>query len=440
MGVACIVGLTACGGSSSQPTADAAGSPIPCAAIMNAEDESVETVELSIQWTGPWDDLGGPALLETYSTHDPSVAVKVLPAVVSAESVSALSGQVPPVLARVPIDAVGALAAAELIRPFDPCVAGVVETQALPAQEVGLLGGDRYAIVGNLDVKVMLFDREVFRRAGLDPSEPPATMTELYDAGRTIRDELGIERPIAGLSAVISVWDHDELGGDLPDGAVTWLEMQLEGLLLATDETSPFPPLGDGAAAVQIVNQSELWSYAFALAAGQSPRADLGVAPVPGSVGPFVPIGREVWVLSSHADAAEVEAANAVMAWLLDSEQQSAFHQLTDLFPAGTGTSSNARNAEYWSELPLLGETWDVVLDHATPPPGWIQVPGAAEALEAHLAESTTVNEGTTGWMTVVDLVEQTAAVSNPGQLLACLYGATGPPKPITTCSKVDGG
>ncbi len=443
VGIACIAGLTACADRSPRPIADAdlaAGSPIPCAEILTADGDDGEAVELSIQWAGSWDDLGGPALLENYSTHDPSVEVKVLAAVLPAESVSALTSQAPPVLARVPIDAVSALVAAELIRPFGACIDDAVKTQVLPAQEVGVIGEDRYAVVGNLDVKVMLFDRELLGRAGLDPSKPPSTLAELYEAGRTIRDELGIERPIASLSPVLSVWDQDDFGVDLPDGVETWLEMQFDGLLRAPDERSEFPPLGDGAAAIQIVNHSELWSYASALAAGQSPLADIGVAPIPGSVGPFVPIGREVWVLSAQAEEQEVLAANAFLAWLLDGEQQSAFHRLTDLFPAGSDGVSNARNSEYWNDLPLLQQAWEVVLDHAMPPPEWIQVPGAAEALQAYVTQSATVTEASTGWVPIADILDHAAATPDAGQLLACIYGNTGPPMPVTACSEVDGG
>ncbi len=441
IGATLIIALTSCGDSSSPPTAgaDHSGDRDSCAEIMN-EGRDREAVELSIQWTGPWDDLAGPALLDQYSTHDPSVAVEILPAVLPEESVSALSDEPSPVLARVPIDAVSALLAAGQIRPFDACLDEVATTQIVPAQAVGMIGDDRYAVAGNLDTKVMLFDRGVFRRAGLDPSEPPSTLAELHDAARTIRDELGIKRPIASLSPVASLWDQNQLGDDLPGGAAIWLEMQLEGLLLAPNGASEFPPLGDGAAAVQIVNQSELWGYASALAAGQSPLADLGVAPIPGSDRAFVPIGREVWVLSANADAGEVMAANAVIEWLLDGEQQGAFHQVTDLFPAGNDATSNARNAEYWRDLPLLEEAWKLLVDYAVPAPAWLEVPGAAEALQAHLTESSTVSDAATGWAPLVHLVDRAAAAMDPGELLACLYGSTGPPKATTVCSKVDGG
>ncbi len=439
IGTAWMIALTSCGDSSSPPMADLSGGSVSCAEIMN-DGRDREAVELSIQWTGPWDDVAGPALLEQYSTYDPSVAVEILPAVLPEESVSALSSEPSPVLARVPIDAVSALFAAGQIRPFDACLDQVATTQITPAQTVGMIGDGRYAVAGNLDIKVMLFDRDVFSRAGLDPSDPPSTLAELQAAARTIRDELGIERPIASLSPVASLWDQNELGDDLPVGATTWLEMQIEGLLLAPNGASGFPPLGDGAAAVQIVNQSELWSYASALAAGQSPLADLGAAPIPGSDSAFVPIGREVWVLSAHADAGEVMAANAVMEWLLDSEQQSAFHQLTDLFPASTDAVSNARNAEYWRDLPLLEDTWKLLLDYAMSAPEWLEVPGAAEAIQAHLTESSTVSDAATGWVPLVDLVDDTAAAMDPDELLACLYGSTGPPKATTACSKVDGG
>ncbi len=335
-----------------------------------------------------------------------------------------------------PVDAVPALSTAGLIQPFDECLQGVIEDQIPAARSVGLVDGERYGISGNLDLKVMAFDRAAFRRAGLDPTKPPSTLTEFEAAARTIRDNEGPESPVAGLTPIVNLWDQNELDDDPPRGATMFSRLLVDHLLITPDPMTEAPPLLDGTSTIHIVNQSELWGYTAELAAGPS-SMELGVAAIPGSTDPFVPIGRDVWVLGARADPAQTKAANAFAAWLLDDDQQAAFHQMTDLFPSNAGAPSNGVNAEYWSELPLLLEAWKIAATFATPAPDWLSVPGAAAAVQADLLQTTRLSDAESDWAALTHVIDAAATTTKPGELLDCLYGSDGPPKPITSCATV---
>lgn len=70
--------------------------------------------------------------------------------------------------------------------------------------------GERYGLPWYTDARLMLYNRDMFRDAGLDPDDPPETYEELVDAATTIRDELGDDVYGYGVSGTAT--EHTTLG------------------------------------------------------------------------------------------------------------------------------------------------------------------------------------------------------------------------------------
>jgi multiple sugar transport system substrate-binding protein len=64
--------------------------------------------------------------------------------------------------------------------------------QMAPAHvAAGTLEGRNYVVPHAIDMSIMLYNRELYEQAGLDPDQPPTSLTEFADHARTIREEVG---------------------------------------------------------------------------------------------------------------------------------------------------------------------------------------------------------------------------------------------------------
>jgi multiple sugar transport system substrate-binding protein len=70
--------------------------------------------------------------------------------------------------------------------------------------------GERYGLPWYTDARLMLYNRSMFREAGLDPDAPPETYEELVEAATTIQEELGDD--VFGYGVSGTATEHTTLG------------------------------------------------------------------------------------------------------------------------------------------------------------------------------------------------------------------------------------
>jgi ABC-type glycerol-3-phosphate transport system substrate-binding protein len=424
--VLCVAGASC----ADDPIATLAGASDPCGTPDPAGD-----VQIELQWQGAWDEVAAPALIERWDDATPGVDIVVLPAV--APGVGHVLGDDPPALSRVDPAAIGSLVAAGAIRPLDACVTGPAVTgRVLPGAELlGVHDGVRYGVAGNLAPSVMLYDHAGLLAAGVAEDALPATWDELHELAGTLRSTGAFAAPVVRAVDPVALVGA-ELTDDVPDGVQAWSEMDQESLLLDVAPDDELLPVGDGRAAFEIADPGRLWAYGSALGEGQAPDADVRVAAVPGTRDAGVPVGGDVWVVSTSASEEEAAAAASLLAWLVAPPQQAALHPLTDLFPTSEAAAAHAITVEYWSRLPLLAEVWAVTADASVAAPSWTTVPGVVLGVGTTTRPGLRDEDLAAAWSELNDAVDAFAAL-DPLEALECAYPDHAPPAPVTACASV---
>jgi ABC-type glycerol-3-phosphate transport system substrate-binding protein len=421
--LATLVLAAACGGDDDGSSADAAIDPCPLEGL----DAADAPVALSIEWAGGWDRAGTTARIESFDTAQPAIDVTTpdVPIGFFRQPLNLL-GDAPSVLTEVSYVMVPALAEAGAISPIGDCVAdaGVDVDDLLPAAAAkGAYDGRVFGVSTNIDTTLLLYDRAAFRRAGLDPDVPPRTLDEVLQAGLALRDVAGIERPIAWDAPQLALLGLDIGSDDARQAASTWVAFAHAGLLL-TDNQTDLPPVGSGLAAMQWVDPGMLWGYASAIADGQAPDADLGVAPLPGVREAVAPVGGGVWVVSASATPAQRAAAARFLAWYGEPAQESVFHVATDMYPSSVAGGRDPSVIEYWQRHPLIGAGWDAIVERPLALDGWERILGTYATIIPFLNE--VANEEATfeeQWPRIVRTIEalEETQRADPDGLLRCL-------------------
>ena len=386
-----------------------------------------DPTSLDITWSGPWDDDAATAAIETWADRHGSVMVNVRheDRPFFGAPLALLSDQ-PPVVAAVNYAAVPALAHAGAIRPVGDCLAaaGVPFDQMLPAAVAkGEVGGRRYGAPANNDTTLMLYDRAAFRAAGLDPDRPPTTMRDVLDAARVLRDH-GKARSVAFDAPHLALLGLDLDSADARIAAEQWVELVREGLLTEPDDFKGLPPVGSGAAAMQYADAATLWSYAAALADGQAPAADIGIAPYPAYRNGIAPVGGSVWVVSANATSDQVAAGVAFIAWASEVPQQATLHEIADVLPSTPAARSEPSIDASWARRPLVRDAFDVFTSHPSTLRGWETVIGSHEVVIPGLWR---VARGEIGFDTAWDDIRtrihdlERAQATDAASLIACV-------------------
>lgn len=253
------------------------------------------------------------------------------------------------------------------------------------------LDGVQWALPFNVTTPVLLYNRDVFARAGLDPDDPPTTLEELRDAAEAIRD--------AGLSAGVSLkvdgWLFEQLlalDGELfvdhangRDGRATEVAFDSEtgedvfsyladmvesGAAVTNPKAGPgqFDNLlgvGAGRWGMAIDSSAALGNVLDVLQSSDYADADLAVAPMPGRTPTGgVSVGGGALYISA-TDGARQAAAWEYMTFLTSPESQARWASATGYVPVRESAAEMAEVETSWAEVPGLRSAYDQLVDSA---------------------------------------------------------------------------
>jgi len=259
-------------------------------------------------WSGD-EERNFEKVLDYYNRNHPGVILENLGAVDDPKTVRAIVAGAPPDLCTlVDPSAVGTLAANNALEPLDDRfrASGLKESDETPAAiGQGRYRGHLYAIPYLMDCCALLYNKDVFRSAGLDPNRPPRTIEEMEADCRRItkRDaqghltRIGL-RPIeVGDAVMIAMYGGtfvDENGGrttitaDAPrntEAVAAYMHlMDTQGGYTAVNEftsgfgnnAGSFNPLFHGDVGMTISGEwLPYWAYRY------SPTTHYDVAPLP---------------------------------------------------------------------------------------------------------------------------------------------------------------
>jgi sn-glycerol 3-phosphate transport system substrate-binding protein len=242
----------------------------------------------------------------------------------------------------------------------------------------------------NISTPVMMYDRKLWRAAGLDPDDPPATFDELESAVRQLRD--------SGAA---------DTGMVLYDRAASWLVEQAaaqEGRLLVEPangrEGTAIADLAfdtpEAAATLERFRVLRREGYILWAGINQSGRDDLlqlantevptgltlhtsasigdvlrfiesgvigdgveaGVAPLPGNA-PGGLVGGGAWWLLDHDDPARVGAAWTLVDWLIQPGRVAELAAFTGYVPTTDRAAASPVTTASWAERPVLRVGFD---------------------------------------------------------------------------------
>lgn len=134
------------------------------------------------KWTG-FEFEAMKKVVDTFNREQNHVQVDLLSvSSISDKTLMAISGGVPPDLAGLEDNSITQFADQHALMPLDDFArkAGISRDQYVPAYyDQGVVRGKLYALPSTPATIALHYDRELFRKAGLDPNHPPQTTEEL---------------------------------------------------------------------------------------------------------------------------------------------------------------------------------------------------------------------------------------------------------------------
>jgi len=269
-----------------------------------ASDAGVVHLKVWSMWSGD-EEKGFEAVLAKYHEEHPNVVIDNLGAVTDEKSIRAIIAGAPPdIFTIIDPTSLSTLAANNALEPLDTrfADAGFHDVDFTP----GSLGQCRYKgkLFGMpylLDCVTLMYNKDVFVQAGLDPNKPPRTFEELEADCRKItkRDSdgkltrIGIHPIDVSPAVIISMFDGKFLDGDrVTADYPNNIEALNAYMRLMNDQggypavqsfasgfganTGQFNPFFHGDVGMLVSGEwNPYWAYKY------SPNCHFGVAPLP---------------------------------------------------------------------------------------------------------------------------------------------------------------
>lgn len=235
---------------------------------------------------------------------------------------------------------------------------------------------------------VLYFNKAVFRRAGLDPDQPPITFAEVQADARKIvasgaapfgialkTDSWPVEHWLAkaghtfvnndnGRKVRATKVTFDDATGV---SVFTWLDDMVKSKLALSTGTSDinhYLAVGNGQAAMTIDTSAALGTISQLFAAGQYKNVQLGVAPMPGPTSPNGSVlvgGAANYILNKSAPAKQV-AAYEFAKFLAQPNTQSEWAAATGYVPVSRSAATMSPLAEQYARQPDYKVAYDQLL------------------------------------------------------------------------------
>jgi multiple sugar transport system substrate-binding protein len=304
---------------------------------------SGDTGETITMWTRAATQAQSERLVEAYNaSHENQVELTVIPTDNYQARVAAAAGgkNLPDVFASDVIYAPNYTSQGLYLDITDRIDALEFKDSLAPAHmRLGTYEDAQYTVPHTLDLSVLFWNKDLYRKAGLDPETPPKTLQEFADHARTIREEIGGDTYGTHWGGncpgcyVFTFWPWVWASGEQimnEDGTESTIDTPAMAEVFKTygdlfREGVPNPPtkgeqgptwagfFGEGNIGVMPMPSTTL---------GQMPKKlDIGVAPIPGlEGGESTFVGGDVVGISSTTDKAD--AAWDFVSWTVGDEAQ----------------------------------------------------------------------------------------------------------------------
>jgi len=270
-----------------------------------------------------------------------------------------------------------------------------------------------WAMPFNVSNPLLYYDKNVFRRAGLDPEQPPTTLDEVRQYSEQIKANAGYP---SGFALKVDAFFFEQLLGkadvqyvnngngrkerasevqfdNKPGRQIfTWMsDMVADDLAVTSPRTGPdqinnFLAIGNQQAAMTIDTTAALGIISQILGQGDYAHVDLGVAPMPGSSKGGAIVGGAALYIVNKSSSAKQAAAWEYAKFLNEPAQVAAWSAGTGYIPTRESAVDEPVLQQQWADAPEFRVAYDQLLggknDLATAGPIIGDYLGTREAVE----------------------------------------------------------
>ncbi|MGH8982619.1 MAG: ABC transporter substrate-binding protein [Acidimicrobiia bacterium] len=246
-----------------------------------------------------------------------------------------------------------------------------------------------WAMPFNVSQPILYYDKNVFRAAGLDPEDPPATLDEVREYSEQIKANAGYPY---GFALKIDAFFFEQLLGkanvpyvnngngrreratavnfDKKAGLelFTWMsDMVEDGLAVTNPRFGPsqinnYLSLGNREAAMTVDTTAGLGTVTQVLGAGDYAHVDLGVGPMPGAKKGGTIVGGAALFLVKESSAAKQAAAWQFAKFLNEPEQVATWSAGTGYVPTRESAVDLPALTQRWADFPQFRVGYDQLL------------------------------------------------------------------------------
>ena len=330
-------------------------------------------------WNSFGDNETMQTLLEEFNASHPDIQVEGVDVgnyneMITRLQAAVVSGRVPDVV-QLEITRYGIFADRGVLLPLGDLIASSdfgVDDLIPGIWEAAQYGGAPYVIPFNNSVPVMYYNKDLFRAAGLDPENPPATWDELVDAANALTVREGDQTTQYGLSAPPQWVRHAfvrQNGGDWMDEAVTELTLTSPEAVgayrflhdLIYEEEVAYAEAGidanedlsdqdfiSGRTAIIFTSTGNLGSFQ------EDTNFELGVAPLPCNEACAAPIGGATLGIIASIPEERQQAAWEFIRWMTNTENNAYWHTETGYMPIRKSTLESQTSQDFYAENPAF--------------------------------------------------------------------------------------
>ena len=362
-----------------------------------------------VWWTPNWGEARAKELADKFMAANPGITIRMEVTVSNGlpeRVLTALSSGAPPDIIEVQHGWVNGYAQADLIVPLTDVIQE--REDFTPAALNYVTWNDQlWAIPYRIETHAIIFNKDLWTAAGLNPDAPPQTWAELQAAAQTLTESGVSGFAITGGGEVGNtifrslpfIWMNG--GGIVSDDLTTATVNSPEAVEAVTFYTdfykngqSPASTLeNDGLANRRLFIANQVATYQsgqFDVPAIRTENANIniGVFPIPHPEGKETAAILGGWSYVLPKDAKNPDEAKLFLQFMNSSENQAFF---TDTFPARISSMS----AERFND-PIL-ESYKAMLPHGRPVPihkAWVQITQAYfDGIQRILLDDQTVQE-----------------------------------------------
>lgn len=214
--------------------------------------------------------------------------------------------------------------------------------------EAGTIDGTVYAIPTQVSIPLIIWNKDIFEQAGLDPETPPQTIPEMVTYAEQIQAEAPDVVPTFLPTSIVYDWIFQNMvqsaGGAIADengqpafnseaglaALEPWYVLNQDGLGLGIAGLDGFGAFHEGQVGMAFTASSQVGSHAGAI----GDAFGWGVAPMPVPEGgePSFAAGGNAWVVLTD-DACRARYAQEFIAATVTPETQAEFAQVTGYIP-----------------------------------------------------------------------------------------------------------